>query len=121
MASVSEVEASGSDQEQSERCGSYSLSADVSEPAVRRRVRCFELHDFISTTDRGFWNHLIFRGSMASVSEVEASGSDQEQSERCGSYSLSADVSESESCGSSFSGRRFDAECGASSSMTSSP
>lgn len=58
---------------------------------------------------------------MASVSEAEASGSDQEQSERCGSYSLSADVSESESCSSSFSGRRFDAECGASSSMTSSP
>ena len=58
---------------------------------------------------------------MASVSEAEASGSDQEQSERCGSYSLSADVSEFESCSSSFSGRRFDAECGASSSMTSSP
>lgn len=41
-----------------------------------------------------------------------------EQSERCGSYSLSADVSESESC-SSFSHRRFDGE-GCSSSMTSS-
>ncbi|KAM1794992.1 hypothetical protein ACFX11_035401 [Malus domestica] len=53
---------------------------------------------------------------MGSVSSED--GSDQ-QSERCGSYSLSADVSESESC-SSFSCRRFDAE-GASSSMTSSP
>ncbi|KAH1122719.1 hypothetical protein J1N35_005879 [Gossypium stocksii] len=41
-----------------------------------------------------------------------------EQSERCGSYSLSADVSESESC-SSFSYRWFDGE-GCSSSMTSS-
>ncbi|XP_018841526.1 rop guanine nucleotide exchange factor 1-like [Juglans regia] len=59
---------------------------------------------------------------MGSVSEEEEDryGSDQEQSERCGSYSLSADVSESESC-SSFSSRRFDAEVGASSSMTSSP
>lgn len=47
-------------------------------------------------------------------------GSDQ-QSERCGSYSLSADVSESESCtSSSFSCRRFDGE-GASSSLASSP
>lgn len=45
-------------------------------------------------------------------------GSDQ-LSDRCGSYSLSADVSESESC-SSFSCRRFDGE-GASSSMASSP
>ncbi|GAY46089.1 hypothetical protein CUMW_094290 [Citrus unshiu] len=55
-------------------------------------------------------------GSVSSDDDV----SDQ-QSERCGSYSLSADVSESESCSSSsFSGRRFDAE-GASSSMTSSP
>ncbi|KAK9286893.1 hypothetical protein L1049_015300 [Liquidambar formosana] len=53
---------------------------------------------------------------MGSVSSED--GFDQ-QSERCGSYSLSADVSESESC-SSFSCRRFDAE-GASSSMTSSP
>lgn len=59
---------------------------------------------------------------MGSVSSEEGSGSgsDQEQSERCGSYSPSADVSESESC-SSFSCRRFDAEGGASSSMTSSP
>jgi hypothetical protein len=55
---------------------------------------------------------------MGSVSEEEGSGS--EQSERCGSYSPSADISESESC-SSFSGRRFDAEGGGSSSMTSSP
>lgn len=53
---------------------------------------------------------------MGSVSSDD--GSDQ-QSERCGNYSLSADVSESESC-SSFSCRRFDGE-GASSSMTSSP
>ncbi|KAF5745789.1 Rho guanyl-nucleotide exchange factor 1 [Tripterygium wilfordii] len=52
-------------------------------------------------------------------SESSEEGSDQ-QSERCGSYSLSADVSESESC-SSFSGRRFDGEGGASSSMASSP
>lgn len=57
---------------------------------------------------------------MGSLSEEEdGTGSDQEQSERCGSYSPSADISESESC-SSFSCRRFDAE-GASSSMTSSP
>ncbi|KAK2665659.1 hypothetical protein Ddye_004233 [Dipteronia dyeriana] len=57
-------------------------------------------------------------GSVASDDD----GSDQ-QSERCGSYSLSADVSESESCSSSssFSCRRFDAGEGASSSMTSSP
>ncbi|KAJ0010626.1 hypothetical protein Pint_34202 [Pistacia integerrima] len=55
-------------------------------------------------------------GSVTSDDEA----SDQ-QSERCGSYSLSADVSESESCSSSsFSCRRFDAE-GASSSLTSSP
>ncbi|XVE48793.1 hypothetical protein DITRI_Ditri01bG0031200 [Diplodiscus trichospermus] len=47
------------------------------------------------------------------------SSEDDQQSERCGSYSLSADVSESESC-SSFSCRRFDGE-GCSSSMTSSP
>ncbi|KAK2974316.1 hypothetical protein RJ640_026877 [Escallonia rubra] len=53
---------------------------------------------------------------MGSVSSED--GYDQ-QSERCGSYSLSADVSESESS-SSFSCRRYDAE-GASSSMTSSP
>ncbi|XP_022970975.1 rop guanine nucleotide exchange factor 1-like [Cucurbita maxima] len=53
---------------------------------------------------------------MASVSSDD--GSDQ-LSDRCGSYSLSADVSESESC-SSFSCRRFDGE-GASSSMASSP
>lgn len=53
---------------------------------------------------------------MGSVSSEE--GVD-DQSDRCGSYSLSADVSESESC-SSFSCRRYDGE-GASSSMTSSP
>ncbi|KGN46713.1 rop guanine nucleotide exchange factor 1 [Cucumis sativus] len=53
---------------------------------------------------------------MGSVSSDD--GSDQ-LSDRCGSYSLSADVSESESC-SSFSCRRFDGE-GASSSMASSP
>ncbi|KAF2296807.1 hypothetical protein GH714_003646 [Hevea brasiliensis] len=45
--------------------------------------------------------------------------SDEHESERCGSYSLSADVSESESY-SSFSCRRFDGE-GASASLTSSP
>lgn len=56
--------------------------------------------------------------TMGSVSSDDDGGSDQ-QSERCGSYSLSADVSESESC-SSFSCRRFGAE-GASSSMSSSP
>ncbi|KAA8535953.1 hypothetical protein F0562_028431 [Nyssa sinensis] len=53
---------------------------------------------------------------MGSVSSED--GFDQ-QSERCGSYSLSADVSESESS-SSFSCRRYDAE-GASTSMASSP
>ncbi|XVF45607.1 hypothetical protein PTKIN_Ptkin02bG0220000 [Pterospermum kingtungense] len=54
---------------------------------------------------------------MGSVSSDD-DGSDQ-QSERCGSYSLSADISESES-GSSFSCRRFNGE-GCSRSMTSSP
>ncbi|KAK8625224.1 hypothetical protein V6N13_090099 [Hibiscus sabdariffa] len=53
---------------------------------------------------------------MGSVSSDD--GFDR-QSDRCGSYSVSADVSESESC-SSFSCRRFDGE-GCSSSMTSSP
>ncbi|XP_042494763.1 rop guanine nucleotide exchange factor 1-like isoform X2 [Macadamia integrifolia] len=53
---------------------------------------------------------------MESVSSED--GFDQ-QSERYGSYSLSADVSESESS-SSFSCRRYDAE-GASSSLASSP
>ncbi|KAE8668977.1 Rop guanine nucleotide exchange factor 1 [Hibiscus syriacus] len=53
---------------------------------------------------------------MGSVSSDD--GFDQ-RSERCGSYSVSADVSESESC-SSFSCRRLDGE-GCSSSMTSSP
>ncbi|KAF7841409.1 rop guanine nucleotide exchange factor 1 [Senna tora] len=53
---------------------------------------------------------------MASVSSEDAS---DQQSDRCGSYSLSADVSESESC-SSFSCRRFDGE-GASTSVTLSP
>ncbi|XAR72664.1 hypothetical protein NMG60_11019381 [Bertholletia excelsa] len=53
---------------------------------------------------------------MGSISSDD--GSDQ-QSELCGSYSLSADVSESESS-SSFSCRRYDGE-GASSSMASSP
>ncbi|KAG2706114.1 hypothetical protein I3760_05G089100 [Carya illinoinensis] len=59
-------------------------------------------------------------GSISEEEEEDGYVSDQEQSERCGSYSLSADVSESESC-SSFTCRRFDAECGASSSITSSP
>uniref|UniRef100_A0A2P2LHA2 PRONE domain-containing protein n=1 Tax=Rhizophora mucronata TaxID=61149 RepID=A0A2P2LHA2_RHIMU len=54
---------------------------------------------------------------MASVSSDD--GFDDQQSDRCGGYSLSADVSESESC-SSFSCRRFDGER-ASSSITSSP
>ncbi|KAL1362312.1 hypothetical protein HN51_010579 [Arachis hypogaea] len=54
---------------------------------------------------------------MGSVSSED--GSDQ-QSDRCGSYSLSADVSESESC-SSFCGRHFDADGGASSSANLSP
>ncbi|XP_010266083.1 PREDICTED: rop guanine nucleotide exchange factor 1-like [Nelumbo nucifera] len=54
---------------------------------------------------------------MGSASESE-DGFDQ-QSERFGSYSLSADVSESESS-SSFSCQRYDAE-GASSSLSSSP
>uniref|UniRef100_A0A1J3C8V6 Rop guanine nucleotide exchange factor 1 n=1 Tax=Noccaea caerulescens TaxID=107243 RepID=A0A1J3C8V6_NOCCA len=52
-------------------------------------------------------------GSISSEEDEEGS------SERCGSYSPSADISESESS-SSFSCRRFDGE-GASSSMTSSP
>ncbi|CAA7048655.1 unnamed protein product [Microthlaspi erraticum] len=52
-------------------------------------------------------------GSLSSEEDEEGS------SERCGSYSPSADISESESS-SSFSCRRFDGE-GASSSMTSSP
>ena len=62
---------------------------------------------------------------MASLSLVEASDSgfgsdfDQEQSKRCCSYSLSSDVSESESCSSRFSYRRFETKCGASRSMTS--
>lgn len=55
---------------------------------------------------------------VGTVSSDDDGGSEQ-QSERCGSYSLSADVSESESC-SSLSCRRFDAE-GASSSISSSP
>ncbi|KAJ4826907.1 Rop guanine nucleotide exchange factor 1 [Turnera subulata] len=55
---------------------------------------------------------------MGSVSSEDPS--DDQRSERCGSYSLSADVSESDSCTSSFSCRRFDAE-GASTSLTSSP
>ncbi|KAE8668333.1 Rop guanine nucleotide exchange factor 1 [Hibiscus syriacus] len=53
------------------------------------------------------------------VSECSNDDGSDQQSERCGSYNLSADVSESESC-SSFSCRRFDGE-GCSSSMTSSP
>ena len=60
---------------------------------------------------------------MASLSLEEASGSDfnQVQSKLCGSYSPSADVSELESCSSSFSCQRFETECGASSLMMSSP
>lgn len=58
---------------------------------------------------------------MGSVSseEASASASDQQGEERCGSYSLSADVGESESS-TSFSCGRFDAEA-ASTSGTSSP
>lgn len=63
-------------------------------------------------------NFLFLFLTMGSVSSEDGSD-DQQSEERCGSYSLSADVSESESC-SSFSCRRFNAE-GASSSMTSSP
>lgn len=55
---------------------------------------------------------------MASEISSEEEGFDQ-QSEHCGSYSLSADVSETESS-SSFSNRRYDAD-GASCSMPSSP
>ncbi|GMH02933.1 hypothetical protein Nepgr_004772 [Nepenthes gracilis] len=53
-------------------------------------------------------------GSLSSEDEAY-----DEQSDRCGSYSLSADVSESESS-SGFSCRRFDAD-GVSCSMTPSP
>ncbi|XP_047323285.1 rop guanine nucleotide exchange factor 1-like [Impatiens glandulifera] len=53
---------------------------------------------------------------MGSISSEDAS---DHRSELCGSYTLSADISESESS-SSFSCRRYDAE-GASSSMASSP
>lgn len=53
---------------------------------------------------------------MGSLSSEE---DDEVSSERCGSYSPSADISESESS-SSFSCRRFDAE-GPSTSITSSP
>ena len=75
--------------------------------------------------ERVHCDHSIFSRSMASLSSKEASdsysSSDQEQSEKCGSYSLSANVSKSESCSSSFSCRWFETECGASSSMMSSP
>ena len=75
--------------------------------------------------ERDHCDHSIFSRSMASLSSKEAfdsdSNSDQEQSEQCGSYSLSADVSKLESCSSSFSCRWFETEHGASSSMTSSP
>ena len=73
--------------------------------------------------ERDHCDRSIFSRSMASLSSEEAFGSgfDQEQSEWCGSYSLSADISESESCSSSFSCRQFETECGASCSMTSSP
>ena len=54
---------------------------------------------------------------MESVSDED--GSDH-QSERCGSYSLSADVSESESSA-DFSGRRFASDPGPSGSLPSSP
>lgn len=54
---------------------------------------------------------------MGSVSDED--GSDQ-QSERCGSYSLSADVSESESSG-DFCGRQYAGDPGPSGSLPSSP
>ncbi|KAK4563426.1 hypothetical protein RGQ29_005804 [Quercus rubra] len=61
---------------------------------------------------------------MASLLSKDAfgsgSGSNQEQSEQCDSYRLSADVSESESCSNNFSCQQFETKCGASSSMTSS-
>ncbi|XP_059653916.1 rop guanine nucleotide exchange factor 1 [Cornus florida] len=56
---------------------------------------------------------------MIAMGSVSSDDGDDQQSERCGSYSLSADVSESESS-SSFSCRRFDGE-GASTSLASSP
>ena len=74
---------------------------------------------------RDHYDHSIFSRSMASLSSKEAfdsdSNSDQEQSEQCGSYSLSVDVSKLESCSSSFSCRWFETEHGASSLMMSSP
>uniref|UniRef100_A0A1D1XGN4 Rop guanine nucleotide exchange factor 1 n=1 Tax=Anthurium amnicola TaxID=1678845 RepID=A0A1D1XGN4_9ARAE len=54
---------------------------------------------------------------MGSVSSEDAG---DQQSERCGSYSLSADVSESESS-SDFSGRRYAGDPGPSGSLPSSP
>ena len=62
----------------------------------------------------------IFSNSI-SLEEASNFGSDQEQSEQCDSYSLSADVNELESCSNSFSCRQFETECGALSSMKSSP
>ena len=70
--------------------------------------------------ERDHCDYLIFSNSISSE-EASNSGSDQEQSEQCDSYSLSADVNESESCSSSFSCRQFETECGALSLMKSSP
>lgn len=56
---------------------------------------------------------------MGSVYSEDGDGDGDGESELCGSYNLSADVSESESS-SSFSRRGYDADC-ASSSMGSSP
>lgn len=61
----------------------------------------------------------VSNGDLSSMASVSSEDASDQQSDRCGSYSLSADVSESESCG-SFSCRRFEAE-GASTSVTLSP
>ena len=74
--------------------------------------------------ERDHCDRSIFSRSMASLLSKDAfgsgSGSNQEQSEQCDSYSLSADVSESKSCSNNFSCQQFETKCGASSSMTSS-
>ena len=74
--------------------------------------------------ERDHYDRSIFSRSMASLLSKDAfgsgSGSNQEQSEQCDSYRLSADVSESESCSNNFSCQQFETKCGASSSMTSS-
>lgn len=54
---------------------------------------------------------------MAGIESSEEGSADQQSEERCGSYSLSADVSESESSG-SFPSHHYD---GSSSSLASPP